>query len=134
VHALPRRGARPQAPRQARRLTRRARILASKGERRAKALATDARPGQILALALLANAPILVGFVLAPLASGPQGGRAFVPFVLWSSAPLAVASILLFVRTAPGRRQHRAARIGLLLALVALLLWALLLGLSLRMS
>jgi len=96
-------------------------------------LAKDSRPGAILALALLANAPLFAGFVLAPLFTGgnAQAGRAYVPWVLWLTAPLAIASIGLFVRTEAHRREHRAARMGLLLALVALLLWALALALTL---
>lgn len=98
---------------------------------RKAALATDRRPGEILALALLANAPILLGFILTPLLGDPARGRAYVPYVLAVSGPLAIMATLLFVRTAPPRRAHRAARIGLLLALVALGLWALVLVLTL---
>lgn len=97
-------------------------------------LAKDSRPGAILALALLANAPIFVGFVLAPLFTGGNAiaARAYIPAVLWTSAPLGLACLALFLLTPKMRREHRAARIGLLLALVALLLWALVLALTLR--
>lgn len=102
----------------------------AKTGRRAQMLATDRRPGEILALALLANAPIFVGFVIAPLLTGgdPATGRAYAPWVLYFTAPLAIASLGLFLRTKPERRAHRAARIGALLAVVALALWALVLA------
>jgi hypothetical protein len=85
----------------------------------------DTTPGKVLALALLANAPILLGFVLAPLFGGPEAARAFVPYVLLGTPPVAAASLWFFARAAPERRAHRAARIGVLLDGVGLLLWAL---------
>ena len=105
----------------------------ARAERRARALATDTTPGKVLALGLLANAPAAAGFVLAPLLSrgDPAAGRAFVPFVLWLSPPLALAAFWVFARARPDRREHRAARIGVLLAAVAGLLWAVLLALTL---
>lgn len=92
----------------------------------------DTRPGQVLALALLANLPVLVGFVLAPLLSGgsPEAARAMVPVVLWATPLLAAASLLVFARAPPDRRRHRASRLGLVLDVVALALWALVLALA----
>lgn len=105
----------------------------ARAERRAKALATDTTPGKVLALGLLANAPIAAGFVLAPLLArgDPASARAFVPWVLVLTPPFALLSLGFFLRAKPERRQHRAARIGALLAGVALLLWGVLLLLTL---
>ncbi|HWH09043.1 MAG TPA: hypothetical protein VNX21_07565 [Candidatus Thermoplasmatota archaeon] len=102
-------------------------------ERRARALATDTTPGKILALALLANAPIAAGFVLAPLLSrgDPARAQAFVPWVLILTPALACLSLVVHARARPDRRQHRAARMGVVLSGVALLLWAVLLALTL---
>ena len=98
------------------------------------ALETDTTPGKILSLALLANAPILVGFVLVMLVTGgdASAARRFVPLVMFATPLLAVLSIALYVRARPERRAHRASRIGLLLAGVALVLWALVLIPTLR--
>lgn len=100
----------------------------ARAERRARVLATDTTPGKVLALALLANAPIAAGFVLAPLFSGgdASAGRAFIPFVLWGTPPFAALAVFVYARAAPERRQHRAARIGLVLACTAALLWGVL--------
>ena len=97
-----------------------------RADRRARALATDTTPGKILVLGLLANAPSAAGFVLAPLFSrgDPTAGRAFIPWVLVLAPILAAPAFWLFARAPPERREHRAARMGLLLAGVALLLWA----------
>ena len=94
----------------------------------------DTRPGKILLLALVANAPIALGFILAPLASGgnPAAARAFVPFVLWGTPIVAAGAIALYVTAKPEPRAHRAARMGMLLAVVALMLWAFVLLLSRR--
>ena len=88
-----------------------------------KAVVTDTTPGKVLALALLANAPILLGFVLVPLLAGPASAQAFVPYVLFGTPPVAAWSLLFYARAPPERRAHRAARIGVLLDGVALLLW-----------
>lgn len=105
----------------------------SRAERRARALATDTTPGKVLALALLANAPIAAGFVLGPLLSGGDAARAraFVPFVLVLTPVLAAAALLVYFRARPDRRAHRAARMGVVLAGVALLLWSVLAALTL---
>lgn len=102
-------------------------------ERRARALATDTTPAKVLVLGLLANAPIAAGFVLAPLLArgDPAAGRAFVPYVLWLTPAPALAALWLW-RAKPDRRSHRAARMGVVLAATALLLWAVLLVLWLR--
>lgn len=99
-----------------------------------KAVVTDTRPGQVLAFALLANAPIAFGFVLAPLLTGgnPATGRAAIPVVVFATPVFALASLVVFFRAPPERRMHRAARIGLVLALTATLLWVLVLLLWLR--
>lgn len=94
--------------------------------RRAK-LAEDTTPGKVLALALVALAPIAVGFVLAPLFSSPAAARPFVPYVLVGTPVVAAWSLVVWSRASPDRRAHRAARIGLLLDGVALLLWGLVL-------
>lgn len=99
-----------------------------------KALQADTTPGKILALALLANAPIFVGFVLVLLITGGDAAaaRRFVPVVLVATPLLAVLSVLTYARAKPERRAHRASRIGLVLAIVALALWALVLVPTLR--
>lgn len=99
------------------------------GRRAQAALAQDTTPGKILALALLANAPIFLGVVLVLLLTGGDtaAGRRFAPLILWATPLLAVLSLAFYVRAPPERRAHRASRIGLLLALVALVLWALVL-------
>lgn len=102
------------------------------GRRAARAAGVDTTPGKVLALALLANAPIAVGFILAPLLTGDAAsGRAYAPVVLWATPPFALLSAYLYARAPHGRRAHRAARIGLLLSVTALVLWALVLALSL---
>ena len=97
-------------------------------ERRARALATDTTPGKILVLGLLANAPSAAGFVLAPLLARGEAaaGQAYIPWVLILTPLLAAPAVWLFARASPERRAHRAARMGILLAGVALLLWAVL--------
>jgi hypothetical protein len=93
-----------------------------------KAIQTDTTPGKVLVLALLANAPIAVAFIVAPLlAGGAAQARALAPYVLWGTPPLAAASLLVYIRAPEDRKMHRAARIGLLLDAVALALWLLVL-------
>ena len=94
----------------------------------------DTTPGKILALALLANAPVLVAFVLVPLFTDGDAAaaRRYAPMVVWATPLFAVLSVLTYVRAKPERRSHRAARIGVVLALVGLALWALVLYSSLR--
>ena len=101
------------------------------GRRASRALAQDVTPGKVLALALVANAPVALGFVLVPLLSGPEGARAFVPYVLLGTPPVAAWSLWVYARARPEQRAHRAARIGLLLDGVALFLWALVLAMTL---
>ena len=103
----------------------------AKGRRTAEALATDTTPGKVLALALLANAPIFVGFVLVPLFSGPLAARETAPYVLVGTPVVAAWSLVVWARAPPERKGHRAARIGLLLDGVALLLWVLVLAMVL---
>ena len=91
----------------------------------------DTTPGRILALALLANAPIFVGFVLVPLFSGPLAARETAPYVLLGTPVMAVWSLAVWWRAPPERKGHPASRIGLLLDGVGLLLWALVLALTL---
>lgn len=99
------------------------------GRRTAQATGIDTTPGKVLALALLANAPIAVGFVLAPLITrDPQAGRAYAPVVLWTTLPFALLAVVVYARAKPEMRAHRAARIGLVLAVTALGLWALMLA------
>lgn len=94
----------------------------------------DTTPGRILAFALLANAPVLVAFILVPILTGGDAAaaRRYAPVVTWATPLFAVLSVATFVRAKPERRSHRAARIGLVLALVALGLWALVLYSTLR--
>lgn len=101
--------------------------------RRARALATDTAPGKVLALALLANAPIAMAFVAAPLLSrgDTTAGRALVPYVLALTPLFVAASLYSYKRARPERRAHRAARIGLVLDGAAGLLWIVLAGLTL---
>lgn len=99
----------------------------AQGRRTRDALAVDATPGKILALALVANAPILVGFVLAPLLAGAESARAFAPYVLAGTPVVAAWSLFVYFRAPPERKAHRASRMGVMLDGVALFLWALLL-------
>ncbi|MEA3198716.1 MAG: hypothetical protein QOE90_144 [Thermoplasmata archaeon] len=93
-----------------------------------KALQTDTTPGKVLALALVANAPIALGFILAPLVTRDRtAGLVATPYVLWGTPLVALAAVVVYARASPERKAHRASRIGLLLAGVALLLWALVL-------
>lgn len=92
-----------------------------------RAVETDTTPGKVLALALLANAPIALAFVVAPLTGDLARARSLAPFVLWGVPPLVAASVWLFLRAPPERKAHRAARIGLVLDAVAALLWLLVL-------
>ena len=101
----------------------------AQGRRARAALAQDATPGRILLLALVANAPILLGFILLPTVTrDPLSSRAAVPYVLYGTPIVAAGSVFVYARAPPDRRAHRASRIGLLLAGVALLLWALVLA------
>ena len=86
----------------------------------------DTTPGRILALALLANAPVLVAFILVPLFTGGDAAaaRRYAPMVVWTTPLFAVLSVGVYLRAKPERRAHRAARIGIVLALVGLALWA----------
>jgi hypothetical protein len=96
-------------------------------------LAEDTTPGKVLVLSVLANAPLAAGFVLVPLFSGGDRNATlgFVPYVLWVTPPLALGAIYVYARAQPDRRRHRAARVGLLLAVVALAMWTLVLALTL---
>lgn len=104
------------------------------GRRHQETAAVDTRPGKILVLALLALAPIAIGFVLAPLFTGgnPATARPFIPYVLYGSPILAAGAVGMYATTKPVPRSHRASRIGLILGVVALLLWALVLALSMK--
>lgn len=97
-------------------------------------LQEDTTPGKILALGLLANAPLFAGFVLVLLVTGGDtaAARRFAPLVLWGTPLLAVLALGIFVRAPRERKMHRASRIGALLALVGLLMWVLVLIPSLR--
>ena len=87
----------------------------------------DTTPGKVLALALLANAPIALAFVVAPLAGDLERARSLAPYVLWGVPPLVAASVWVYLRAPPDRKAHRAARIGLVLDAVAARLWVLVL-------
>lgn len=65
--------------------------------------------------------------VVLLLTGDTAAARRFAPLVLWATPLLAVLAILVYVRAKPDRRAHRASRIGLLLACVALALWLLVL-------
>jgi len=95
----------------------------------------DTTAGKILALALLANAPIFVGFVLVLLITqgDTSASRRFAPVVLWVTPLFAVMSLGIFIRAPRERKMHRASRIGVILAVVALLMWVLVLVPSLRL-
>lgn len=94
----------------------------------------DTTPGKVLALALLANLPVLVAFILTPIVTGGDAAaaRRYAPIVVWVTPLFAVLSIGVYARAKSERRSHRAARIGLILAIVALGLWALVLYSTLR--
>lgn len=83
----------------------------------------DTTPGKILALALLACAPIAVAFIFVPL-TGARPTRDLLLVVQIVTPIAAGLSVAMFLR-AGERRTHRAARIGILLAGTALFLWAL---------
>jgi len=53
--------------------------------------------------------------------------RRFTALILWATPFFAVLSVALYARASPDRRAHRASRTGLMLALIALLLWGLVL-------
>ncbi|HUR68817.1 MAG TPA: hypothetical protein VM370_06180 [Candidatus Thermoplasmatota archaeon] len=97
-------------------------------------LREDTTPGKVLALALLANVPILLAFVLVLLFTGGDtaAARRYTPAVLFVTPLFAVLSILIHARAPAERKAHRASRIGLMLAIVALGLWVLVLIPSLR--
>lgn len=97
---------------------------------RAEMMAVDTTPGKILAMAILANVPIAAAFVLVPLFAGgdPQASRPLIPFVMWLVPPLAMGSTFVYFRAPKDRRAHRAARIGIVLAFVALALWVFMLA------
>lgn len=94
----------------------------------------DTTPGKVLALAVMANAPVFVGMIVVMLLTGGDvaAARRFTPLILFATPLFAVLSIGVFVRAPPERRQHRASRIGVILAGVALLLWVLVLIPTLR--
>ena len=94
----------------------------------------DTTPGKILALALLANAPVLVAFIMIPIFSGGDAAaaRRYAPVVVWATPLFAVLSVGTYLRARPERKTHRAARIGVMLASVALVLWAFVVYSSLR--
>lgn len=94
----------------------------------------DTTPGKILALALLANAPIFVGFVLVPLFTGGDAAaaRRYAPLVVWATPLFAVLALGVYLRAPAARKAHRAARIGAMLAVIGLLLWAFVLYSTLR--
>lgn len=104
------------------------------GVRKGRQAREDTTPGKILALALLANAPIFVGFVLVLLLTGGDtaAARRYAPLVLFATPVLAVLSLGVYLRAPADRRAHRASRIGVVLAGAALLLWVLVLIPSLR--
>ena len=99
------------------------------GKRARAAVRQDTTPGKILALALLANAPIFVGFVLVLLFTrgDTDAARRFTPMVLYATPFLAVLSLGIFARAPRERKMHRASRIGVILAVVALVMWLLVL-------
>lgn len=101
----------------------------AQGRRAAAALAQDTTPGKILALALLANAPVFVGMVLVLLITGGDttAARRFAPLILFATPIFAILSVGIYVRAPPERKAHRASRIGLLLDGVAVLMWLLVL-------
>lgn len=101
----------------------------ARGRRAAEALAQDTTPGKVLALALLANAPVFVGMVLVLLVTGGDtaAARRFAPLILFATPLFVVLSVGVYVRAPPERKAHRASRIGLVLDGVAILMWLLVL-------
>lgn len=91
----------------------------------------DTTPGKILALALVANAPFFLGFVLLPLFRGPEAALPFRWPILLGTPPVAAWAIVTYARAPAERKTHRAARMGVLLAGVALFLWLLVLVVTL---
>lgn len=90
-----------------------------------KAVGADTRPGQVLLLALVATAPVALAFILAPLVTGGATTPFLVRLVLFGTPVVAAWSLVVFLRAPPAARAHRAARIGVVLDGVGLLLWAL---------
>lgn len=86
---------------------------------------TDTRPGQVLSLALVANAPVAYAFILVPLVTREAAGMTAMMAVAWLTPLFAAASLFVFSRASPDARMHRAARIGRVLAVTGLLLWLL---------
>lgn len=99
------------------------------GQGKGRRVREDTTPGKILALALLANAPLFLGFVLVLLITqgDTAAARRFAPLVLWATPLFAVLSLGIFIRASPERKAHRASRIGVVLDVVAVFLWALVL-------
>jgi len=105
----------------------------AKKRTRAEILATDTAPGKVLVMGLLANAPIFLAFILLPLlaADTPGAPQRYLPLVLFGTPVAAILAFGFYRRASPTARGHRAARLGVILAFVALGLWALALSLIL---
>jgi|SRR5581483_10910302 len=101
--------------------------VAPKGRRAAAALRQDTTPGRVLALALVANLPVFLAFILLPLlASGDRrAGLWLLPYVVYGTPLVAIGSLGVYLRAPQERKRHNASRLGLMLALAALLLWLL---------
>jgi energy-converting hydrogenase Eha subunit A len=100
----------------------------AQGRRAQAALVQDATPGRVLLLALVANLPIFLGFIVLPLLTQDRATSfGAIPYILYGTPIVAIGALGVYFRAPSERRAHRAARIGLLLAGVALLLWGLVL-------
>lgn len=100
--------------------------LVAKGR---KARETDTTPGKVLLLALVANLPVFLGFVVLPVARGGDRSASFaaVPYVLYGTPIVALGALVVYLRAPTPRKQHAAARMGLALTVVAFVFWALIL-------
>lgn len=78
-------------------------------------------------LALVANLPILLAFVLLPLVSGGdrRSGLWLLPYIVYGTPLVAIGSLGLYLRAPTDRKQHNASRLGMMLALAAMALWLL---------
>ena len=101
--------------------------MAARGRRAREALRQDTTPGRILLLALVANAPIFLGFVLMPLLTGGdrRSGLGVLPYVVYGTPLVAIGSLGVYLRAPVERKRHNASRLGIMLAIAALVLWLL---------
>jgi len=99
----------------------------ARGRRAQEALMEDTTPGKVLLLALVANAPVFLAFIVWPLFH--QGDRAsglgFLPYIVYGTPIVALGALVVWIRAPRERKAHNAARLGLLLTIAAFVMWLL---------